>query len=66
MPVPREVLIDCLKVGNCLRVIAVDVATGTEVTFQAPLVAARATIQRIAADKLKYAMERRKGLDSRR
>jgi hypothetical protein len=41
-----------------LRVAAVDVATGTEVTFQAPISANRASINRLAADKLRYVMRK--------
>jgi hypothetical protein len=41
-----------------LRVAAVDVATGTEVVFQAPTTASRASIERLAANKLRYVMRK--------
>ena len=55
---PREIIIECVQIGLALRVSAVDAATGTEVTFQAPANAAQETIRRLAADKLKYVQER--------
>jgi hypothetical protein len=36
----------------------VDVATGTEVIFQAPASASRASINRLAASKLQYVMRK--------
>jgi predicted acylesterase/phospholipase RssA len=56
MPQPREILIESMRIGNALRVTAVDAETGVEVTFQAPASASRASIQRLAADKLNYVM----------
>jgi hypothetical protein len=58
MPAPREILIECVKVGTSVKVTAMDAATGTEVTFQAPFNAGQSTIKRIAADKIKYVLER--------
>lgn len=55
---PREILIECTQIGTVVRVVAVDADTGTEVIFQAPATASRTTILRIAADKLKYVMEK--------
>lgn len=45
--------------GSVARVAAVDSATGTEVTFQAPATTARADLQRLAVAKLAYALRRR-------
>ena len=55
-----EILIEFVKIGNAVRVIAIDVATTTEVSFQAPANASRPTIERIAKDKLAYVMGRKK------
>jgi hypothetical protein len=51
-----EIIIEIQRIGDILRVAAVDVATGTEVTFQAPISASRASIHRLAASKLRYVM----------
>ena len=53
---PGEIIIEIQRIGAILRVAAVDVATGTEVTFQAPISATRASINRLAANKLRYVM----------
>jgi hypothetical protein len=57
---PREILIESVQIGNSLRITAVDAATGTEVSFQAPLTSSRAAIQRLAADKLSYVLAKEK------
>ena len=53
---PDEIIIEIQRIGAILRVAAVDVATGTEVVFQAPASASRLAINRLAADKLRYVM----------
>ena len=53
-----EIIIEIQRIGAILRVAAVDVATGTEVTFQAPASATRASIDRLAANKLRYVMSK--------
>ena len=55
---PREIIVEIQRIGAILRVAAVDVATGTEVTFQAPASATRASIDRLAANKLRYVMSK--------
>jgi hypothetical protein len=55
-----EMLIETTQYGNILRVAAIEAATGLEVTFQAPLSASRAMIERIAHDKLMYVKKRQK------
>ena len=55
---PDEIIIEIQRIGASLRVAAVDVATGTEVVFQAPASASRLAIQRLAADKLRYVMKK--------
>jgi hypothetical protein len=54
-----EIIIETQRIGAILRVAAVDVATGTEVVFQAPITASRISIQRLAASKLQYVMRKR-------
>jgi hypothetical protein len=58
---PGEILIEFVKIGNAVRVVAFDVATSVEISFQAPANTSRATIERIARDKLKYVIQRGKG-----
>jgi hypothetical protein len=53
-----EIIIETQRIGAILRVAAVDVATGTEVVFQAPATASRASIERLAANKLRYVMRK--------
>jgi hypothetical protein len=60
---PDEIIVETQRIGDILRVAAVDVATGTEVTFQAPAWASRLSIHRLAANKLRYVM--RKGATSK-
>jgi hypothetical protein len=55
---PGEIIIETQRIGAILRVAAVDVATGTEVTFQAPISASRAAIDRLAESKLRYVMKK--------
>jgi hypothetical protein len=53
-----EIIIETQRIGNSLRIAAVDVATGTEVVFQAPASASRASIESLAASKLRYVMRK--------
>lgn len=55
---PDEIIIEIQRIGAILRVAAVDVATGTEIVFQAPVTASRMSIHRLAADKLRYVMNK--------
>ena len=55
---PDEIIIEIQRIGAILRVAAVDVATGTEVVFQAPASASRIAIDRLAADKLRYVLRK--------
>jgi hypothetical protein len=55
---PDEIIVEIQRIGNILRVDAIDVATATEVTFQAPAWASRASINRLAASKLRYVMSK--------
>lgn len=60
MNMPREVLIECVQIGTSIRVTAMDVETGTEVVFQAPVTASQATIKRIASDKMRFVLSKEK------
>jgi len=55
-----EAIIEYTRVGNSVRVTAVDVETGTEVVFQAPVTASQADMQRTAINKLKYVLGKQK------
>jgi len=53
------ILLEMMRVGNFQKVVAVDEASGTEVTFMAPLSASRLDIERLARSKLAYVMRRK-------
>ena len=55
---PDEIIIEIQRIRGILRVAAVNVATGTEVVFQAPASASRLAINRLAANKLRYVMRK--------
>jgi hypothetical protein len=55
---PREILIESVPYGNSLRVTAIDAATGTEITFQAPLTTSQLAIKRLATSKIKFVLEK--------
>lgn len=57
------ILLEMTRVGNFQKVVAVDEASGTEVSFMAPVSASRLEIERLARSKLAYVM-RRKTADS--
>ncbi len=55
-----EVLFEMRKVGNTLRVVAIDPITKTEVSMVAPAKANKNDIQRVAARKLAYVISKKK------
>ena len=57
--IPGEVIFEYTQIGHSVRVTAIDVATGTEVTIQAPAGASQMDMQRTALNKLKYVMGKR-------
>ena len=57
---PGEVLFEYIQLGNAMRVTAIDAATGTEVTVQAPLTLSHADMQQLAYRKLVYVMGKEK------
>ena len=57
---PGEVLFEYIQMGNAMRVSAIDAATGTEVTVQAPLTLSPLEMQKLALNKLVYVMGKEK------
>lgn len=57
--VPRagEVYFELLRAPNALRLVAIDAATGTEVTVMGPVNASRDEMERIALRKLRRRIE---------
>ncbi|MBC8338781.1 MAG: hypothetical protein ISR51_03670 [Rhodospirillales bacterium] len=55
-----EVLIEYRRVGNSLRVVAIDPITRIEVTMIAPVDATKEQIKRNAANKLAYVLAKKK------
>lgn len=58
MPEGREILIECVQIGTALRVTAIDAETGREVVFQAPASSSRMAIQKLAADKMRFVLNK--------
>jgi len=54
--VENDILIEYVRMGNILRVTAIDSATGTEVVFQAPASLHPKEVRRTAVNKLKYVL----------
>lgn len=52
-----EVYFEFLQIGGQMRVVAIDAATGTEVTIIAPLTATQVQMQTIALAKLRRRLE---------
>jgi hypothetical protein len=57
------ILLEIMRVGNVQKIIAVDEASGTEVSFMAPVSASRLEIERLARAKVAYVI-RKKTADS--
>jgi len=57
---PGEVIFEFAQIGGSMRVTAIDAATGTEATFQAPLTLSQTDMQTMALRKLAYVMGRGK------
>lgn len=55
----RGILLEIMRMGNAQKVTAVDEATGTEVSFIAPLTASRLQIERLAQAKISYVVNRK-------
>jgi hypothetical protein len=55
---PREVYFEFIAIGGTVKVVAIDAATGTEVTVIGPAGAAQADLERLALGKLKARLAR--------
>ena len=55
---PREVYFEFVSIGTSVKVVAIDAATGTEVSVIGPVGAAQADMQRLALGKLKARLAR--------
>jgi len=56
----REVIFEFVRVGNAVKVSAVDAATGTEVSIVGDPAAGEPELKRLAERKLNYVLARRK------
>lgn len=55
---PREVYFEFVTIGTTVKVMAIDGATGTEVSVMGPASAAQADLERLALAKLKLRLAR--------
>ncbi|HKW55119.1 MAG TPA: hypothetical protein VJO12_15605 [Stellaceae bacterium] len=55
----REVIFEFVQVGGAVKVTAVDVASGVEVSIVGKPSAGEAALKRLALQKLTYVLERR-------
>jgi len=55
---PREVFFEFITIGAAVKVVAIDAATGTEVSIIGPAAAAQADLERLAFAKLKARLAR--------
>ena len=55
---PREVYFEFVSIGTSVKVVAIDAATGTEVSVIGPVSAAQSDLQRLALGKLKARLAR--------
>lgn len=60
-PRPGEIYLEYLPLGRQLRVVAIDAATGVEVTVVGPSTVPAEEVGRIAARKLKWRLAREAG-----
>jgi hypothetical protein len=54
----REVFFEFTAIGAVVKVVAIDAATGTEVSVMGPVSAAQADLERLALGKLKARLAR--------
>jgi hypothetical protein len=54
----REILFEFTQVGQMMRVVAIDVATDTEIVLIAPLNTARSHMERLALAKLQRRLDK--------
>ena len=55
---PREVFFEFIAIGTVVKVMAIDAATGTEVSVMGPVGAAQIDLERLALAKLKARLAR--------
>ena len=55
---PREVFFEFTVIGAVVKVVAIDAATGTEVSVIGPVSAAQADLEQLAVGKLKARLAR--------
>jgi hypothetical protein len=56
--VPREVYFEFTAIGTTVKVVAIDAATGTEVSVIGPASAAQSDLERLALAKLRKRLAR--------
>ena len=57
----REVIFEFIQAGNCIKVVAVDVVTGFEVSIMGPKTATQGYLQQTALAKLTYRLRGQQG-----
>ena len=60
-PEGREVYFEMVKVGNAVKITAIDSVTAIEVSVMGPANAAQSDLERVALRKLKARLEREGG-----
>ena len=55
---PREIYFELIRLGTSIKVVAIDAATGLEVSIVGPARAAPSDLERLAAAKLKARIAR--------
>ena len=63
MPMGRDVIFEFYRVGNSVKVSAVDTETLTEVSVVGPATASEATLKLNALRKLEFVLAKRAGTD---
>ena len=58
MPEQREVFFEFTAIGSTVKVVAIDAATGTEVSVMGPVGAAQHDLEQLALGKLKARLTR--------
>ena len=58
VPEPRDVYFEFTAIGTTVKVVAIDAATGIEISVMGPASAAQADLERLALGKLKARLAR--------
>jgi len=56
--VSNELIMETKRIGSALRVCAMDVSTGTEIIFQAPVNTSPLHLKRLASSKMRYVLKK--------